>query len=272
MKHLLAIILLCPFLSMGQLTDTTCIQSRWIAIKPNEINKDIFLLDSLNDETLDLVFVIKKLVEESKINIYNQTNNRWRLGEKDWYYISYKEELRRNLKDSAVINKDPYFQELVYSKEPIFNENGEPKHFLNQLTGFEEVRFPPPETHVFPSKECDEIRIKESRIYNESTKKYEFIPIGLSFYFKEKRMDYAEIIRNSSWVDLVSDYAIIIFGEGESDTWEGRGHEKFWVNLNELFEVLDDKSKYPWYEAIVNKKYHGFQYMQTSCDDDGIKY
>ena len=99
--------------------------------------------------------------------------------------------------------------------------------------------FPESKVYVFPSKECDEIRIKEDRVFNKATKKYEFIPVGLSFYFKGDEFS--------------------------------KGKEKFWVDLNELFNVLNDKNKYPWYNAIVNKKYVGFQYRQVSCYDIEIK-
>lgn len=265
MKQLIIIALLLPFFGNSQEPEE-CIQSRWIALKPNEINKDLFLPDSI-----DLVSVVKKLAEENKIGV----NNRYRKNrdvEEAWYYIPYDLEVEENLRDSAISNKDTFFQISSYSDIPIYSEWGEPVYYLNEETGEYEEHFYPPEIYIFPSKECNEIRIKETRIFNDSTEEYEFIPVGLSFYFKGSNKDYWSIRDDNSWADRVPLNAVIPYNRGESDVREGEGYEKFWIDLDELFEALDDKTKYPWYEAIINKRYQGFQYMQTSCYDDEIKY
>ncbi len=237
MKQIFVIIsFLFPFMSLAQMTDTTCIKYRWIALKPTEVNKDVFLLDSTYGENLDLVFTIKRLVEENKMNIYNQ--NKGPFGMKGWYYIDYHQEMENKLKDSiSYWGYDPYFEIIVQADMPLVDMYGEDSLYFEN--GGWSIVYPLPDIFIFPSKICDEIRIKEERVYNDSTKKFEYSPVGLSFYFKG----------HNYW----------------------RGHEKFWVDLRELFEVIEDKSKYPWYEAIVNKNYQGFQYMQVSCYDDEIK-
>lgn len=48
--------------------------------------------------------------------------------------------------------------------------------------------------------------------------------------------------------------------------------EIFWVNLTQLSRNLTDPTTYPWYSFIKNNQYSGFQYMQTSCYDDLIRY
>ncbi len=219
----------------GQLTDTTCIKSRWIALKPTKINEDIFLLGSNNNDSLDLVFTIKNLVDQKKLNIYNQNEGPY--GIKGWYFIDYvyENKLKESLEKSS---KNDYFEISVPSTLPIANMYGEDS-VITLADGTVQNVYPEPKVYVFPSKECDEIRIKEDRIFNKSTKKYEFKPVGLSFYFKGDKYS--------------------------------RGNEKFWVDLNELFSQLDDKNKYPWYNSIKNQKYSGFQYMQVSCYDDEIK-
>lgn len=188
------------------------------------------------NQSLDLVFTIKRLVEAQKLNIYTQ--NKGQYGTKGWYYISYNEELERNLRDSLIYNKHPYFEISYQLDTPLINIYGEDSIVLDD-SGNYFLLYPAPIYYVFPARECDEIRIKEERFYNEMTKKYEFKPVGLSFYFKGNNFY--------------------------------RGHEKFWVDLNELFAVLENKKQYPWYNAIISKKYQGFQYMQTSCYDEEIK-
>lgn len=233
MKQLLIISLLFPLMSLTQLTDTTCVKYRWIALEPIEINKDIFLLDSTISDELDLVHTIKRLVEKNRINIYKQ--NEGPLGLEGWYYIDYQEELENKLKDSLSYWKsDPFFEILVGHDKPMVNMYGE-----DSITKNGEFIYPAPKVYVFPTRECDEVRIKEERKYNDSTNKFEFVPVGLSFYFNGHKYS--------------------------------RGHEKFWVDLQELFKAIEVKSKYPWYDALTNKNYRGFQYMQVSCYDDVIK-
>ncbi len=237
---------LLPFFGSSQLTDTTCIQSRWIAIKHTTFNSDLFLVNSDVDDSLDIVYTIKRLVEDHKLKIYNQ--NDAPSGKLEWYYIDYDEELERNLRDSSRWNDNPYFEIAHQPDEPLKNMYGEDsvvQHIVGDVFthGDKYVTYvtiyPPAIFYVFPSRECDEIRIKEDRFFNDVTKQYEFKPVGLSFYFR---------------------------GYGFY-----RGHEKFWVDLNDLFAVLENKNQYPWYNAIVNKKYQGFQYMQVSCYDDEIR-
>jgi len=67
MKIILKVLLIAlPLIGKSQITDTTCIESRWISIKPMEANKNIFLQNE--KDTVDLVYTLKKLVENKKIN------------------------------------------------------------------------------------------------------------------------------------------------------------------------------------------------------------
>lgn len=240
MKHYLLATLILSQLSFGQLTDTTCIKSRWIALKSNSVNSDIFSRDTTLGIENDLVHVIKKLVENRSLKIYNEGEVPYG-GANNWYPINYQEELNTNSKDSIYHywSKDPYFEIVVVSNIPLADIYGEDSIIVTS-DGISIYVYPPPKVYVFRTYQCDEIRIKEDYKLNETTHKFEFIPVGLSFYFKGN---------------------------------ENRGgHEKFWVDLKELFGAIQDKSKYKWYESIVNKKYQGFQYMQVSCYDDEIKY
>ena len=60
---------------------------------------------------------------------------------------------------------------------------------------------------------------------------------------------------------------ILDMKNGMYQIFRKKTNEKFWIDLNKLFLVLKDKEKYPWYNALINKEYKGFQYMQVSCYD-----
>ncbi len=231
MKSLIIIFFFLPFLVVSQLSDTTCIKYRWISLKPTAENEDIFLLDSNVNNDIDLVHTIKRLVEDRKVFIYDQ--NTGPFGMEGWYYIDYDKEREKMLDDSLSHNK--YFELKIRAINPLINVYGQ-----DSLDSNGHYAYPPDRIYVFPARESDEIRIKEERVFNDSLDSYEFIPVGLSFYF-EKSENF-------------------------------RGHEKFWVDLKELFENLENPEKYPWYSAIRNKEYQGFQYMQVSCYDKKIKH
>lgn len=218
------------------MTDTTCISSRWIALSKTEENKDIFMLDSSFDSSLDLVYTIKSLVDSNQLNIYRQFYNPH--GNKRWYYIDYQKEKEELLKDSMSLSKQPYFEIVVEADVPLVNIDGYDSTIIED--GRQVFVYPTPFIYVYPARKCDEIRIKETRVFNDSTQTFEFVPVGLSFYFKGRKYS--------------------------------SGYEKFWIDLNEFFAVLEDKEKYPWYQSIINKEYQGFQYMQVSCYDHEIKY
>lgn len=225
-------------MGMAQLTDTTCIQSRWIALKPTGTNIPIFGLDANLSQELDLVHVLRALLEQNKIQIYNQNigNN----GVREWYEINVQTEIMDFLESQNPQVWAPFF--TLYGPQsdiPLTDEYGEPLTVLTE-EGFEQYVYPSRDVYFYPTKEVDEIRIKESRVLNSQTNTYEFKPVGLSFYFKG----------------------------GEYY----RGHEAFWVDLNELVKALEGNTNFPWYKPIYEKQYRGFQYMQVSCYDDEIKY
>jgi hypothetical protein len=242
MKKALLLFMLIPFFGMAQLSDTTCIQSRWIALKPTQVNALIFGSDTTLSEDLDLIHVIRVLVEKEELQIYNQKNRV--KSNHEWYEIEFQNDIHdyiNYMSDGDAPSKwAPFFTLYgVQSDMPLTDEYGEP---LTRLTaeGFEEYIYPPRDVYYYPTKEVDEIRIKENRVFNEKTKKFEFQPVGLSFYFRG------------------SDYY--------------RGHEAFWVDLVELQKALKNNTNFPWYKSIYEKNYQGFQYMQVSCYDSEIKY
>lgn len=228
-----------PFFGISQLTDTTCLKSRWIALKPTAAHADIFCLDSTIETKKDMIRVIQTLVEDGEINLYSQ--NGGPNGKLSWNYIDYQLEVKKANADSLFFkNKQPYFTMFgPQSDQPLSNDFGEPATRIN-ANGVEEFLYPSREIFYFPTRIIDEIRIKENRVFNKQTKQFEFIPVGFSFYFNGDRYS--------------------------------RGYELFWIDLNELTKAIPKEGQYPWYDAIVNKKYQGFQYMQVSCYDQEVKY
>ncbi len=240
MKIIVLLLLFLPCFGIAQLTDTTCISARWIALSPTEKNATIFGLDSTLAEEADLIRVIQRFVENNELRNYREEKDP--NGNHEWYFIDYQKELHNAIDDTN--NWDdwrPYF--TMYRPQPdipIVDEFGEPMTMFNPATGFEEYVYPTREVYYFATKQIDEIRIKEKRILNPSTNQYEFVPVGLSFYFK-------------------------------SDEFYS-GYEVFWVDLRELFKIIDEKNKYPWYKTLSKKEYQGFQYMQVSCYNNELRY
>lgn len=230
------LLLLLPVFGYAQMTDTTCIQSRWIACKPIDANHSMFPFAKDSIEKHDMVHLIKELVELKKMKIYSR--NEGRDNTKGWSFIDYNSEIEERKKDSLIWDKDPYFEISVQSDMPLVDEYGDPVIRLTD-DGFQEFVYPPAEVYVFATIECAEVHIKEERFVNDATNEIEFRPVGLSFYFKG------------------SEYS--------------RGKERFWIDLDEFFNVLENKESHPWYNLIIERKYQGFQYMQTSCYDLEIK-
>jgi hypothetical protein len=222
-RYLLFIML--PLVGKGQVSDTTCIQTRWIALKANDANKVLF--DST--KTIELISTIKQLVISQELSLYKMNDSRGLL---KWNWINYNYELQNNLADTTVESKDPYFEYLYQSDTPLYDENGDPIIILHP-DGTETYIYPHLQRTSYTSFDCEEIRIKEERTLNSKTNTYYFKPTGIGFYLGNDK----------------------IYG----------GEEMFWVDLNELFKILKDKEEYPWYDIIVNQKYQGFQYMQTPC-------
>ena len=189
--------------------------------------------DSSYNDSLDLIFVIKKLVMDNKLKIYAEHTDS--TGQSIGYFVSY---IIQQLDDTAA-NKElnSYFQVVTHYPDSIItNDYGDPI-LIYTSEGKEQFKKPASTISNLLAKNCDEIRIQENRLFNEHTKQFDgFIPVAIGFYL----------------------------GGGSFK----RGREKFWVNLYDLFDTLDDKEKYPWYYALINHDYNGFQYMQTSCYDE----
>lgn len=234
MKFIPFLFLLTSFCTHAQLSDTTCIGARWIALKPSETNKDLFMIGDSASMRLDLLIVIKNLVDEGKMNIYKA--NEGPAWTKNWYRIPYDQEMEDLMKDPMreyVINH--YFEMRYQSDIPLVDDYGDPILIYDSTTKMDHYVYPAPEIRLLTTLHCSEIRIRENRYFDTKTGSFQYKPVAMSFYFKDDN-----------------------FREGQ---------EKFWINLNELFNVLEDKEQYPWYDAILKQRYKGFQYMQSPCEE-----
>jgi hypothetical protein len=235
MKNLLLSIFffICLF-SEAQLTDTTCIKTRWISVKQNDDNKELF--SNLEDGS-NILFFIKKLVESNIMNIYDEDNSYIRKGE--WYRIpNVKYEVNPQSKDTLYTDSiSGRFKIYHESTSPLINVYGEDSTIMYDGSTILAV-YPPKKYYYINIDEIDEIRIKESRVFDKKIDEFKFIPTGLSF----------------------------------SMNHDGYRKELFWVDLNDLLPLLESKGYIKWMEFVKNKKYIGFQYLQSSCYDDKIRY
>lgn len=241
MKRLLIFVLLISNLGLTQTIDTTCVYARWIQLYPTKLNSDIFGLDSSISTKVDLINVIKKLVEVDSLNIYSekQTNN----GGTEWIYIDYSEELikaQNNPKNKNKNNWNPYFTRLGPENDiPLTDEFGDPRIVLNE-EGYESFVYEEREVFELRTSKIDEIIIKEIRILNSLTGQYEFQPSDLGFFIKTDE--------------------------------HKRNKELFWININELQKVLKNDFQYSWLSAINEKRYSGFLSKQVNCDNAEVNY
>src|SRR5690554_1702185 len=238
MKNIFSFILIAISLNgNSQISDTSCIESRWISIKPIQANKNIFLQNMDKADSVDLVFIIKSLVEQEKMNIYkHKHSSHVNSNIRSWFNVDQRVSVCE--KENDVIKlpfSEPYFEIIGYPVDPYMNSNFGDSVVISPDGKITKVYPPPYIIESLQARYCDEIRIKESRIYNKKSKRYEFVPVGLSII--KKQPSYSDQFKI------------------------------FWVDLEELFNTVSEKDKYPWYNALKNKEYQGFQYMQVPCTE-----
>lgn len=240
MRKNIFILFFIPFIGNGQLKDTASIQARWIAMSPTEQNAQLFGKDKNSRHGEDIVTVVKKNLEEGKIHpekvfSYNCGQNGLRESSAvKWNKAAEQDEISSNIK------KNPFLDVIqVPPTIPLSTMYGEDSIVIDD-SGNVLIVYPPTELFTLPSdiRKANKILIKEERILNEKTKKYEFQPVMIGFYFNGTKFY--------------------------------NGHTTSWIELSGLFESLEDKEKYDWYQFLVSRKYSGFQYMQTSYNDHDI--
>lgn len=235
MKYLTFLLCIYFFSYSFAQSDTNCISKRWIAVKNDQNNRDLF--KEWRTAETDLLYVIRELTNENKLEIYNESRGYY--NSLNWYPIPY---VRHHI-DSTTMDtlysefKSEYFEFIVQSDTPLTDEYGDPK-ILTLPDGTQSYLYPPPKVYQLLTHKLLEIRIKEELVIDELTKEHNFVATGISFYYGDEK----------------------------------KGNELFWVNLEELYDALDDKKKYKWYKMLTERRYSGFQYMQVPCSDNLIRY
>ena len=227
MRNLVLFLVVLPFFSFGQVSDTSCISARWISLKNDEFNRGIFGQDSVSVESIEMVSVIRRLVEAKKLNLYSSSGAP---GEKSQMSIFSHLDIvtwYNNEIDSAS-QYDPFFEIAIESDYPLVDEYGEPI-IVELPDGTQAFKYPPPTITRYTSGDCDEIRIKEKKTIGLKSNHVTFEPVAICFVVQ--------------------------------------GKEIFWIDLKEFWSALDPKSSFTWKDKISNKEYVGFQYMQRSCYD-----
>lgn len=94
-------------------------------------------------------------------------------------------------------------------------------------TGTQMYMYPNPERKRIILGDLYELRIREDKVNDQ------FVPTTVSFCVKRNR----------------------------------KVKSIFWVNLQDALNVAENEKLKNWIQSILDKKYNGFQYMQSSCDD-----
>lgn len=189
-----------------------------------------------NETLFDKEFILKihELVGSNELEIYSESRDNETFGQ--WYPIPEIEVfLAPNEIDTLYLNKrTDYLEFLVQSDIPLTDEYGDPM-IKTLADGTQMYIYPPATVYPITLDDISEMRILE--------------------------------VRDESSVDTESmkPYGISIC---RTDRYHNR--ELFWIKLDELSNALKDTPS--WIQFITDKKYKGFQYMQTSCYNDMIRY
>jgi len=116
------------------------------------------------------------------------------------------------------------------STTPFANMYGEDS--IIRINGVDSYVYPEIIALDFKASDINGIRIKEDRVLNKSTNKYEFKPVAIGF-----------CVMNSCQLEV----------------------ELFWIKLDEFYENIKTMESFDWYQTISKQQYKGFQYMPESC-------
>lgn len=236
MKVIVIFILFLSFKVLSQSTDTTCIKYRWISIKNTPENVVFFPNKQKGINEFDLFLFVLNKAESGEINIYTQGNDFNKL---KWYPIPQLEIF------DGVDYKDPSFVQGVdgnyeikiqSSTTPLSNSYGEDSVVF--VKGISCTVYPPANLLKMSVYDVNEIRIAEERYFDSIKQIFAFRPVAMSF-FQKKGLE--------------------------------QGTELFSIQLSEISNLNLNPKKYLWYNALIERQYKGFQYLQISCYDDLLR-
>lgn len=235
MKHniLFGVLLIHSFIS-AQLTDTTCIKSRWISVKPNEINKPLF---SPLEDGSHVLFFIKGLLESDSLTQWTTIYPYFHELAWNWakYDVISQNEIDRVDTIFADKTSKQFYIVLPEETTPFANMYGEDS--IRQGDDGKSYFIYPHRTvyHIDTEKHL-EIVIQEDRVFDKKNNMYYFEPVRIGFL--------------------------------ENNDWGNNFDDLFWIDVKDLCNKLEQKEFIKWSKFLKEKKYKGFQYAQKSCYDD----
>lgn len=205
---------------------------RWIRIIKSEINFNLFDFHGMNDSSL-IGSIWKSAYYGEELFFLESTD----ISDKN---PSYFELLKFPQTDSLVVDScithywDLYEGQLSNTiifafndNNPMTDINGDPI-IIDCGGGMLCFTYPPKTYTVTPISEINEIRIKEKRVFNETTNKFEYVPIAI-----ELTPQLVSIMEFSIWIDL--------------------------IKMRDKLTIIENQE---WYDFIKRRNYNGIQYMQ----------
>lgn len=242
MKSFIIIIVLFFSLQIiAQNTDTFCIKTRYISVKPTEENASLFTFkQKKNKNSLPDVMVRNiyfggrvKGIDYSDLGSWCELNSK--MTASGSFHTKYQFYIEQITPLKNVFGEDSMIM-LIEQNLSHKRDDG----IIVYDTVYQYI-YPSLDTLNVKSSEISGIRIKEDLVFDEKTYSYTFQPVALGF-----------CVQKNADVEI----------------------ELFWVELEELFDKISQNKKYKWADLLQKKLYQGEVYKTISCDqtlNDDIK-
>ena len=149
----------------AQLTDTTCVKTRWISLKNTSQNNLIFK----NLYSSNTIFnELTELINNGSISVYKEIEG----------YQNRSKDANLETDTSSKLNNNSFQYRLnIPSDLPLANSKGEDS--IIKLNGVNQYVYPVAKVITFNLAEITEIRVRENRV-----DKNEYVPDGIGFVTK----------------------------------------------------------------------------------------
>ncbi len=211
----------------SQLTDTTCLNARWLKISPSKKNDYLFPLDVLNNTFIDLL----DLAVKDKIHFYwyNQNSLQQKISPT---IFNFEIDSLNSHNFKNISHKENQTLKLKFGYKLLENSQGEDSVFVD-TDGTTKLYQPPMIECNFKLYSVNTIKIKEELVYIE----------------ERDTMDY-----------VVSSIGYVLGNFIQ-------GYKTFWIDMDELTLAMKTEPVKNWFILLRLRNYYGFQYAQQSCYD-----
>ena len=157
----------------SQLTDTTCLNARWISVSPTIRNEFLFPQDNENN----IFFKILELAVIEKIHLYwkptcYESNEKYFLD-----YIKYQKDTIHGCKDCIIYEN---WIELKINFDFLSNHLGEDSLIIDK-NGNSQLAYPPSIVWNFDINKIKQVKIKEDNIYLKEIDNVDFVVSEIGF-------------------------------------------------------------------------------------------